>query len=106
MPRFKSICPFCESRDWINWSHTGCSGSNGGTINIDIEGYIACNSCNKKMDLLDICFYCDTYDVKKRIERKTELRKLVLSLIKVDAIDDDFFDNLYENLLKRWEKTH
>ena len=101
MPRFKSKCPFCSNNDWKNWYHTGCSSSKG--EDIDIEGYITCNDCNKKMDLLDMNFYCDTHSKNMSFTRKIQLRSLICLL---DNIDDDFLDILEENLLKRWDKTH
>ena len=96
---FRCKCPFCDDNSWINWSHAGCSSSKG--MDIDIEGYVTCNDCGKRMNLLDMNFYCKTLNENISFTRKSQLRKII-----VDSIDDEFLDTIIENLLIRWDKTH
>lgn len=104
MPRFKSKCPFCTDNDWIEWKHSECPDSYG--ENIDIEGYITCNYCNKKMDLLTMDFYCKTNQEYRVFNRKMQIRTLIALICKIDNIDDDFLDTLQDNLINRWDRTH
>jgi len=96
---FRCRCPFCDDNSLINWSHEGCSSSKG--MDIDIEGYVTCNDCGKRMDLLDMNFYCKTLNEKKSFTSISQLRKFFV----VD-IDNDSLDTLIENLFIRWNKTH
>ena len=104
MPKFKSKCVFCTDNSIINWSHEGCSSSKG--ENIDIEGYVTCNDCGKKMDVIAMRFYCSTHKEHKSFTKNSQIRALITLISKNDGIDDDFLDTLYENLKKRWDDTH
>ena len=72
-------------------------------MDTDIEGYVTCNDCGKRTDLLDINFYCKTLNENISFTRKSQLRKI---FVFVDSIDDEFLDTIIENLLIRWDKTH
>lgn len=104
MPRFISKCPFCSNNDYINWCHTGCSSAKGEEI--DIYGYIKCNDCLKRWHLFDNSFHCTTHDIKKKITKKSQIRTLVCLICKIDNIDDNFLDQLQENLISEWDRIH
>ena len=104
MPRFKSKCLFCRDNNVINWKHVGCSGEKG--ENIDKYGYIECNDCHKKIKLINQKFYCSTNSEYRTITSRRQIRSLIALIEKIDGINDDFLDELEENLITEWDRTH
>ena len=102
MPRFVSKCPFCDDNRYRHWYHDGCPSEY--KEYIDIEGNITCD-CGKKWHLLNMSFYCSTHSCMKNFTKKHQILRLIAHINKFE-IDDDFWDQLLENVIRKWDATH
>ena len=106
MPRFVSKCPFCEDNTYKYWHHYGCPSGNGEQI--DSDGYITCDyyGCRKTWHLIETEFFCNTHSSWKSFTKKCQLRTLINAISKIDSIDDDFLDELQDNVIAKWNKNN
>ena len=103
MPRFVSKCPFCDDNSLKYWHHKGCPSEY--KEYIDIEGNVTCD-CGDKWHLVDMKFYCSKFSCMKNFTKKSQIRTLIMCIIKFGSIDDDFLDELQENVIEKWNTTH
>ena len=103
--RFVSKCPSCDNNDYISWMHERCSAAQF----IDIEGYITCNDCNMKYDILSARFNCgnhSTYFCSPSFNGDKQLITIVHLITKKMDIYDDFKFKLLQNINRRWHEKY
>jgi hypothetical protein len=97
--RFRS--PFCpNSSEIIDWKHIHC----GEYEEIDEDGFVLCNGCQKINPLEDFCFKCghcpNDYSYNRGPERAYEIFKILCS-INEEIGDKEFMGKLIHNVFKR-----
>ena len=96
-----SKCPVCDcdNDSLIKWCHAGCPSGE----YIDIEGYVTCKECYKKMDLLYLRFKCG-YHENDYNYNLNELNNIINFIKNMDIDDDNFKTKLIYNISERYKK--
>ena len=100
----KCPCPSCDNSQNIYWMHEKCSAAQF----IDSEGYITCNDCNMKYDILQTRFKCGNHSTycSKIIDGDKQLRTIIHLITKKMDIYDDFKFKLLQNINRRWNEKY